>query len=159
MDEKPTCRPLTIKRPLRYHRRCAVGSVADVRRADDALLRTRCTGGERCRQAKRAEIIFRGSISEIRDSEIIFRVDRVWKGNVPAVVAVPNIERRESPCWPGFYRDHVKVGVELLVYARRIPWLNVNGYVPEAGSRTALVRDAAEDLRKLGRGRPPAERK
>ena len=43
----------------------------------------------------------------------------------------------------------------LLVYARRMPELNVAGYVPEPGSRTALIRDADDDLNKLGKGRTP----
>jgi hypothetical protein len=105
--------------------------------------------------AKRAGVIFRGSVSEIRESEIVFRVDRVWKGRVPAVMVMPRIEWRDTPCMPGFYQGHVRVGAEMLVYARTIPWLKVEGYVPEAGSRTALVRDATEDLGRLGRGRPP----
>jgi hypothetical protein len=95
---------------------------------------------------KHAEIVFRSSITEVRESEIVFHVDRVWKGRVPAVLVMPRIEWRGTPCMPGFYQDHIWVGTELLVYARKIPWLAVKGYVPEAGSRTKLTRDAAEDL-------------
>lgn len=104
---------------------------------------------------KRAEIVFRGSIAEIRESEIVFHVDRVWKGHVPAVFAMPGIVWSSTPCMPGFFQGHVRDGAELLVYARRTPYLNIAGYVTDAGSRTTLVQDASEDLRKLGRGRPP----
>src|SRR5262249_19369492 len=91
--------------------------------------------------ARRAEIIFRGTITEIRESDIVFRVDRVWKGRVGTVFVMPKIAWRDTPCLPGFYQAHVSVGAELLVYARKLPWLNVTGYIPEAGSRTALTRD------------------
>jgi len=49
----------------------------------------------------RAEIVFRGSITEIRESEIVFRVNRVWKGLVGAVMVMPKIEWRDTPCMPG----------------------------------------------------------
>lgn len=104
---------------------------------------------------KQAEIVFRGSITEVRESEIVFHVDRVWKGRVPAVLVMPKIEWLGTPCMPGFYEGHMWAGTELLVYARKIPWLKVNGYVPEAGSRTKLTRDATEDLQKLGDGHRP----
>jgi hypothetical protein len=47
---------------------------------------------------------------------------------------------------PGFFQAHVRVGAELLVYARKLSWVDVTGYVPEAGSRTALAQDAKEDM-------------
>ncbi len=47
------------------------------------------------------------------------------------------------------------VGAELLVYARMSPQTSSTGYMIPAGSRTALVQDAQQDLRTLGRGRPP----
>jgi hypothetical protein len=103
---------------------------------------------------KRAEIVFRGSITEVRDSEIIFRVQRVWKGHVPPVFAMPKIIST-APCMAGFFENRVKVGAELLVYARRVPQISGTGYVAGAASRTALIEDATEDLRRLGRGRPP----
>lgn len=55
---------------------------------------------------------------------------------------------------PGFYRGHVKLGAEMLVYARRVPeW--ANGYIPTPGSRTAPVEYSPEDLKKLGSGHRP----
>ena len=109
--------------------------------------------------AKRAEIVFRGRITEISDTEIIFRVERVWKGHVQATFAMPKIVWSDFPCFPGFRQGYVRVGTEMLVYARRrLPALNVDGYVCEPGSRTALIQNAAADLRILGHGHPPATR-
>ena len=71
-------------------------------------------------------------------------------------MVMPKIEWPDTPCMPGFYQAHVKVGAELLVYARKLSWVKVTGYVPEAGSRTALTRDAREDLQKLGSGHCPS---
>jgi len=105
--------------------------------------------------AKRADLVFRGSIEQIREAEIVFRVHRVWKGQVSQTIALPKIVWTSTPCMIGFYSAHVRVGAELLVYARRMPELNVAGYVPEPGSRTALIRDADDDLNKLGKGRTP----
>jgi hypothetical protein len=104
---------------------------------------------------KQAEIVFRGSITEISESAITFRVDRVWKGHVPAVFSMPKLVWRSTPCMPGFYQGHVSAGAELLVYARRMPGVDGTGYVPSPGSRTAPVQNASEDLKKLGTGRPP----
>ena len=83
-------------------------------------------------------LFFRGTIAEIRDSEIIFRVERVWKGHVPPVFAMPKIVST-APCMPGFFETQVKVGAELLVYARLVPQIHGTGYVAWAGSRTALI--------------------
>lgn len=105
---------------------------------------------------KQADIVFRGTIAEIRDAEIVFQAERVWKGHIPPRFAMPRIVWSSTPCNPGFYEPDVRLGAELLVYARRgIPGWNFQGYVPGPGSRTALVQNALEDLRKLGRGRPP----
>jgi hypothetical protein len=103
----------------------------------------------------RAQIVFRGRITDISDSEITFTVRRVWKGQVQARFSMPKVTWSGTPCLPGFYRGQVKQGAELLVYARRLPEFNVSGYVPTPGSRTAPVEYAAEDLLKLGRGHPP----
>jgi hypothetical protein len=107
------------------------------------------------RAVKAAEIVFRGSIVEVRDAEILFRVDRVWKGRVPPVFSMPKLVWIGSPCLPGFSRDNVRPGAELLVYARHLKDWGVEGYVTAAGSRTRLVQNATEDLSRLGRGRPP----
>ena len=105
---------------------------------------------------KQAEIVFSGSIAGIRESEIVFLVDRVWKGHVPRVFAMPKIIYSETPCMPGFYSGWVKVGAKFLVYARReIPGLKSNGYFPAPGSRTSPIERRGDDLRKLGNGHLP----
>src|SRR6185295_10096847 len=73
---------------------------------------------------KQAEIVFRGRITEVRDQEIIFQVERVWKGHIPTVFAMPKLIWSSTPCIPGFYQGYVKKGAELLVYARRMPEIN-----------------------------------
>ena len=82
---------------------------------------------------KNAEIIFRGSVEEIRDAEIVFRVDRVWKGRVPGVFVMPNVVWILTRLSPRFYHGHVKVGAVLLVYAKRMPELNISGFVSFCG--------------------------
>ena len=103
---------------------------------------------------KRAEVVFSGVITDVRPSELVFRVDRVWKGQIPKTFVMPRITWSETPCMPGFYSGWVKEGAAFLVYARRLPSLNINGYVPEAGSRTRLLENATADLKMLGPGRP-----
>lgn len=104
---------------------------------------------------KQAQVVFRGTVSDISDSEITFRVDRVWKGPVTASFSMPKVTFSETPCMPGFYAGHLKLGAEFLVYARHVPEFNVHGYIPTPGSRTAPVGYAAEDLKKLGPGHQP----
>ena len=104
---------------------------------------------------KQAQVVFRGMVTEISDSEITFRVDRVWKGPVTATFSMPKVIWSSSGCLPGFYQGIVKVGAELLVYARRVPEVDVSGYIPTPGSRTAPVANAADDLKRLGRGHQP----
>ena len=104
---------------------------------------------------KQAQIVFRGKVTEVYDSEVIFQVDRVWKGRVPSRFSMPKLIWSATPCMPGFYKGYVKPGSELLVYARQVPELKVSGYVPTPGSRTAPVEYAIEDLKRLGPGHPP----
>ena len=100
---------------------------------------------------KKAEIVFRGTITEVRDSEIVFRVETVWKGRVPPTFSMPKVVF-ESPCHGGFSAGDIRVGAELLVFAHRI-------YGTELLSDSAMgsrpVQFAAETLKKLGRGHPP----
>ena len=104
---------------------------------------------------KQAQIVFRGRVQEVRASEIIFQVNRVWKGRVPAMFSMPKLTWSATPCQPGFYEGHVKPGAELLVYARQVPYLNVSGYVSTPGLRTAPIEYATQDLKRLGPGHPP----
>lgn len=104
---------------------------------------------------KHAQVVFRGTVTDISGSEITFRVDRVWKGPVTARFSMPNITWSETPCKAGFYEGNVKQGAEFLVYARRIPEFNASGYIPTPDSRTTLIERATDDLRKLGPGHQP----
>ena len=51
---------------------------------------------------KREDIVFRGTIMEITESEVIFSVAQVWKGTLPKVFAMPKIFST-GPCIPGFF--------------------------------------------------------
>ena len=67
---------------------------------------------------KQAQVVFRGMVTEISDSEITFRVDRVWKGPVTATFSMPKVIWSSSGCLPGFYQGTVKVGTSGLRSAR-----------------------------------------
>jgi hypothetical protein len=103
---------------------------------------------------RRSEIVFRGSIEDVTTDEIVFRVKRVWKGHVSATFSMPKVISG-SPCIPGFYQHNISRGTELMVFARRMPQFNIDGYLTEPGSHTAPIQDAHEDLKKLGNGHPP----
>jgi len=106
---------------------------------------------------KASEIVFRGTITEIHDSQIVFAVYRVFKGRIPATFAMANFVI-DGDCAPGFARHLVKTGNELLVYAWREEFFK-EGLLTSTCSRTALIHGASEDLRKLGRGYPPTREK
>ena len=103
---------------------------------------------------KQAEIVFRGRITEISESTITFRVERVEGAcscrfcDAKAGLAFHAMHAR-------FLQGHVSTGAELLVYARRMPGADGTRYVSGADSRTAPVQNATEDLKKLGTGRWP----
>jgi hypothetical protein len=102
---------------------------------------------------KHSEIVFRGTITEIHDSQIVFAVRRVFKGRIPATFAMTNWVM-DADCASGFARRLVKTGNELLVYAWRAEFFK-EGLLTSTCSRTALVQGASEDLRELGRGHAP----
>lgn len=78
----------------------------------------------------------------------------MFKGRVLVTFAMPNLILK-SNCSPGFRRYLIKVGNELLVYAR---WesFSAEGPVTNTCSRTRLIDSAAEDLQQLGRGHKPS---
>ena len=108
-----------------------------------------------------AHVVFRGTVIEVRDAErdiisdilqppkhiAVFRVNRVWKGDVGErfeilIHFIPS----STACseWGKF----AVVGNELLVYARRS---GAKGeYTTSFCYRTALVSNAALDVRELG---------
>ena len=113
---------------------------------------------------KRENIVFRGTITEITESQVIFSVAQVWKGTLPKVFAMPKIFST-GPCIPGFFEPQMKVGSDFVVYAHwvpaspklpgLIPSEQLPGYVVGVCTRTALADSALEDLKKLGVGRQP----
>ena len=77
------------------------------------------------RAAERMGVIFRGTIVQIRKPSqkgqkpiAVFRVSRVWKGDVGPSFEMPAIEER-SDC-AGFWPNFLKVGNELVVFAFKL---------------------------------------
>jgi len=97
-----------------------------------------------------AKVVFRGRITAFRNTgngtrSAIFTVDRVWKGDVPRIVEMPEIQGG-SDC-DGF-PVKLEVGKVLLVYARRN---GTGSYMTTVCSRTA-VADKSKDFVELGAG-------
>lgn len=123
----------------------------------------------------RAEIVFRGTITEIREPEkpkpgewrkpkiLVFRVSRVWKGKVGEVFEMPGVEG-VIDC-TGFWPQLAKVGTDVLVYASRngnsadfhtnICGGNLLASAPRSVADHAW-ESAAKDLAALGPGSAPA---
>jgi len=113
-----------------------------------------------------ADIIFRGTIVELKDSStngaiqpgfgrdlkkiVVFKVDRVWKGQVGRTFEMPAIE--ETSACIGFWPTFLKVGEELLVYASRF---GSPDYLTSICGNHKPVKDAEKDFGILGRGREP----
>jgi hypothetical protein len=112
-----------------------------------------------------AEIVFRGTVVNLhpsnepqkvrfegRDYRIaVFRVERVWKGEIGSVFEMPALE--ETTDCVGFWPGVVTLGSDLLVYASRQP--PYRQYVTNICTRTSTADRAAADLKILGRGRSP----
>ena len=126
-------------------------------------------------QAKKdyADVIFRGTIVALRDAKAatdfpsgwvrdtkkvaVFRVTRVWKGDVGETFEMPAVE--EVAACMGFWPPYLKVGSDLLVYARRI---GSEYYTGICGSHK-LARESSEkdakDFEVLGPGEAPQKKK
>jgi hypothetical protein len=103
----------------------------------------------------RAEVVFRGTITNIRGGKVSFRVDRVWKGNVGTTFNMPDFP--ETSACIGFLPKWLQVGNDLLVFAWRVHrYPGDNEYFTDICTRTGLASEAGDALDKLGRGRPPA---
>jgi hypothetical protein len=104
---------------------------------------------------KFAEVVFRGTITAFRNSDsrerfVVFRVTRVWKGNVAEVFEMPAFE--ESTACIGFWPSLLSIGNDLLVYASRQG--SPPAYFTSICTRTALAKDS-KDFERLGRGKAP----
>ena len=106
-------------------------------------------------QAKsRAEVVFRGTITDIRGGNVSFRVDRVWKGNVGRIFNMPDLP--ETSACIGFLPKWLQVGNDLLVFAWRVHrYPGDNEYFTDICTRTSLASEAGDVVEKLGRGRLP----
>ena len=108
----------------------------------------------------KADIVFRGTITDIRDIDTatgggkrvaIFRVSRVWKGAISEIVSMPAIENAGGMCL-GFPKGLLAIGNELLVYAYRE---RASGdYVTDICSHTWFAKQT-NDVHELGRGKRP----
>jgi len=126
-------------------------------------------------QAKKehAEVIFRGTIIALRDAKAeahippgwfldtkkvaVFRVSRVWKGDVGETFEMPAVE--ETTACLGFWPDYLKVGADLLVYARRIGSEYYTGICGSHKPATNANNKDAKDLEVLGPGAVPQNKK
>jgi len=110
---------------------------------------------------KRATVIFRGTITALRPTNkrspfgvdtgkvAVFRVTRVWKGEVGSVFEMPAVTE-DGGCW-GFSERFLKTASDILVYAFR----EEGTYYTSICSRTQFINFAAKDLEELGPGHPP----
>jgi len=105
---------------------------------------------------KRADAIFRGTITEIRGTRVRFRVERVWKGKVTREFEMNGI----SGVAPfSFYPGQLEVGNDLLVFAARLsPEDPPNDLFNINCSHTHFASQRAAVIAKLGRGRKPSEK-
>lgn len=116
------------------------------------------------RALKTSDIVFRGTVAEVTESEVIFTVERVWKGALPRIYKMPKVIS-PGPCLAGFSQREVQRGNDLVVYAiwwspsspvlDLFPRGSLPGFAVGLCSRTALARDATEDIKALGKGNPP----
>jgi hypothetical protein len=101
-----------------------------------------------------AEVVFRGTITDIRAGNVSFRVKRVWKGDVGRTFDMPDFT--ESAACIGFLPKWLQVGNDLLVFAARLDrYPGDNDYFTSICSRTSLASEAGDAFERLGRGKLP----
>lgn len=87
----------------------------------------------------------------VRKRVVVFRIERVWKGDISETLEMPAIERDGGTCL-GFSKGLLEVGNELLVYANRPK--GSDDYVTGLCSHTSLAA-RTKDFRELGPGAAP----
>ena len=119
-----------------------------------------------------ADVVFRGviigmqyreirNLSDILEFEreprvVVFRVGRVWKGDVGETFQMPAIENPGGVCI-GFRPGLLKVGNELLVYASRVKRGPEFVYMTSIDS--AILAKDSRDFSELGPGRAARKNK
>lgn len=104
---------------------------------------------------KLAEIVFRGTITEISGGKVTFHVDRIWKGDPGRVFEMPEFAQSGGACM-GFRSNLLRVGNDVLVFAARLHrFPGDNDYFTTVCTRTSLSSEASDTFAKLGKGRPP----
>jgi len=103
-----------------------------------------------------SELVFRGKVQNYNRSVAVFRVSRVWKGDIPRNYEMPAMESTEL-C-DGFPPRLLVAGNELMIYARRVQsqWGDYVFFVYfPLHCQIRLAKDAKADFRQLGRGHKP----
>ena len=129
----------------------------------------RCSEPSEQLKINRSDVIFRGTLIELRDSRTdhsdrfyqdtkkiaVFRVARAWKGDVGPFFEMPAV--KETSMCIGFWPDFLKVGMDLLVYANRSRiqgredeyYTGICGFhKPASGSKDLKILGPGEDPRK-----------
>jgi hypothetical protein len=105
-----------------------------------------------------SDVVFQGVIEGFRDAgksrTVIFRVSRVWKGQVGPTFEMPAIETTGGLC-TAFWKGQLGLGNELVVFASRNRYLPGEGveYLP-LRQKSVLVGKSM-DISALGRGHRP----
>src|SRR5262249_42838063 len=107
---------------------------------------------------KSSEVVFRGTITQISEGKIVFRVTQIWKGDVGRTFNMP--EFIESAACLGFRERLLTVGNDLLVFASRLHrHEGDNDYFTDVCLPTGFASEAGETLKALGKGRPVLRKK
>jgi hypothetical protein len=102
---------------------------------------------------KGAEVVFRGTIKDIHGGKVIFRVDRVWKGDIGETFEM--VDFPAAGCL-GFLDKWLRIDNDLLVFAWRLHrYPNDGEYFTSICTKTGMWSDASDTLKKLGQGRFP----
>ena len=101
--------------------------------------------------AELSDIVFRGVLTEHKGNAAVFRVREQWKGSVGSSIEIEWRLGDGGDC-DGFWTRDLKIGNELLVFAKR----GRDGiYRTTICLPTTLVAISQEQLRELGPGKPP----
>ena len=93
----------------------------------------------------RAEVVFRGTITDVSGGNVYFRVVRVWKGDIGRTFVMP--EFPESSACIGFLPKWLQVGNDLLVFASRLHrYPGDDDYFTDICSGTSLASEARNVL-------------